>query len=192
MRPSPVSAQAFRKRADNSRHPLQGAGGAPRGRSAARALRPRRRVRCRSPPGYSRCPGEEGAIRFPDLELASERAAGSIQRQSRLILRWAVGSQVSTAQPSHDSQADALGGRRGCRTAPFENRCATAAHLVIVLVVRHMRLPLLRRSGSVDDRNALASRSSRPGSPSLLAPSEADRPPSEPSLTTRGIWIVSG
>jgi hypothetical protein len=33
------------------------------------------------------------------------------------------------------------------------------AHLVIMLVVRHMRLPLLRRSGYIDYRNASASQS---------------------------------
>jgi hypothetical protein len=33
------------------------------------------------------------------------------------------------------------------------------AHLVIVLAVRHMRLPLLRRFGSVDYRNAWAAQS---------------------------------
>jgi hypothetical protein len=33
-------------------------------------------------------------------------------------------------------------------------RRAAGAHLVIVVVIRHMRLPLLRRSGSVDYRNA--------------------------------------
>jgi hypothetical protein len=38
-------------------------------------------------------------------------------------------------------------------------RRATGADLVIVLVVRDMRLPLLRRFGSVDYRNASASQS---------------------------------
>jgi hypothetical protein len=36
-------------------------------------------------------------------------------------------------------------------------RRAAGAHLVIFLVVRHMRAPLLRRSGSIDYRNASAS-----------------------------------
>jgi hypothetical protein len=38
-------------------------------------------------------------------------------------------------------------------------RRAAGADLVIVLVVRHMRLPLLRRSSSVDYRNASGSES---------------------------------
>jgi hypothetical protein len=38
-------------------------------------------------------------------------------------------------------------------------RPAAGAHLVIVLVVRDMRLPLLRRFGYVDYRNASASQS---------------------------------
>jgi len=38
-------------------------------------------------------------------------------------------------------------------------RRAAGAHLVIVLVVRHMRLPLLRRCGYFDYRNASASQS---------------------------------
>jgi hypothetical protein len=38
-------------------------------------------------------------------------------------------------------------------------RRAAGAHLVIVVVVRHMRLPLLRRFGSVDYRNESASQS---------------------------------
>jgi hypothetical protein len=103
-------------------------------------------------------------------------------------------------------------------------RRPAGAHLVIVLVVRHMRLSLFRRSGSVDYRNTSASqstaclphisdidnmtnyynstlahydailktrRSSCPGFPSLLAPSEADRPPSEPSLTAPGVCFAS-
>jgi hypothetical protein len=37
-------------------------------------------------------------------------------------------------------------------------RRVARAHLVIVLVVRHMRAPLLRRSGSVDYRNTPASK----------------------------------